>query len=846
MLLSFNKLSLRQKMLLLILGVTIIIYVGTLGYIAFSLRENAIADAKKLADTSAIQKANFINSKFERFLSISRTIEALVKTKQTLSGNERLSYQNNLLQNTLRYTPDLETIWISWDMKSIDPSWEQDHGRERHVYVNTPNGEKMVHDTTDIERFDPNNFYYVIKDTGKEGLAEPYDFDARNVLSDKVVLGTSAVVPIILDGKILGQVGVDLGLNDYAAMTNYDAFDNSYAFVVSAKGMLVAHPDSDLIFKRIDQVSFMESDKIAMAKTNVESGQSFSFVAFDSNVTNELVYITFAPVRVGTSNTYWAVGTVVPFSEIVSAFNAVLIKTIIVGLLGLLLLAALILRMSSNIANALGHFNKTLKKLARGESTSVTKTKTIGTRELAQMSKSVNVLAIELERKANFSEQIGIGNLDTDFIVASEDDLLGNSLLKMRANLTNIVTDLKEVVHEAGVNGNFSNRISADNAFGQWNELSNTINELLNSISIPIGKINTVIDEMANGNLTLRFEEQVEGEMKKLTDNLNKALNNLCALLQKTSGDTEVVGSSSEEMLIVSREMKATTMEIASAISQMSSGSSEQVHRVDESSTLVESILDASSTIREQVEAINKAAGSGEENSSLGLKLINDVGESMSEIQQVANETGESISVLADRSKEIDRVLGIITDIASQTNLLALNAAIEAAQAGDAGRGFAVVAEEIRKLAEDSRSSAKDIENLVQGVQNDTQNAVTKIKNMTSRIEGGINASSNASKAFQKIAEGSGHTLELSEEILESTKGQTTSIKNVVSIMEGVVVIAEQTAAGAEEVATSASELSAGMVSYAEKSEKVTKIIGTLKEGMQAFQLGEESNVEES
>ena len=837
---KFFVLGIKQKMLILILGITLVIYVATVGYIAFSLRKNAINEAKKLADTAALQKANLINSKFERFLSISRTIEALVKNKNTATPDDRLAYQSNILQNILMYTPGLETIWISWDMESLDPLWPYNHGRERHVYVNTPNGQKIVYDTTDIESYDPSNFYYIIKEAGKEGLAEPYDFDAKNVLSDKVVLGTSAVVPIMDNGKHLGQVGVDIGLGDYTAMTSYDAFENSYAFVVSARGLMVAFPDPELIFKYIDQVSFMEEQQILLAKENIESGESFSFIAYDSNVTNEKVYVTLAPVVAG--GTFWAVGTVVPFSEIVSAFNSIFITTIIVGLIGLILLTTLIIRMSSNIANALGNFNLTLKRLANGESITSKKMDRAGTIELSQMSSSINVLAEELRKKADFAQEIGTGNLDFDFEAASEEDLLGNSLLKMRENLTSIVHNAKDVVLEAGENGNFTKRIQTTDNFGIWTELTETINNLLDSVSEPIANINEVIGNMSKGDLVERYSRHEKGQMKELTDNLNTALDSLNSILVRVSLRTNSVREFSEEILITNREMKSTASEIASAMAQISNGSGVQVQKVDESSKLVEAVLESSSIMNKQMNAINQAAENGKGHSDSGLKLIEEVEDSMTEIKRVAAETGESIGILDDRSKEIGRVMNIITDIASQTNLLALNAAIEAAQAGDAGRGFAVVAEEIRKLAEDSRNSAKDIEKVIGDVQHDTQTAVDKIQHMNQTIEAGNSASANASKSFQEITKSSSHTLELSEEILESTKNQMDSIKEVVSIMEGVVVIAEQTASGAEEVAASTSELSAGMVSYAEKSEQVTNIVDELKEGMGAFRLLKKEN----
>ena len=62
-------------------------------------------------------------------------------------------------------------------------------------------------------------------------------------------------------------------------------------------------------------------------------------------------------------------------------------------------------------------------------------------------------------------------------------------------------------------------------------------------------------------------------------------------------------------------------------------------------------------------------------------------------------------------------------------------------------------------------------------------------------------------------------------------------IKDVVNITESIVVVAEQTSAGTEEVASSATQLSAGMVSYIQRSKNLTEVSERLKNQVRQFKL---------
>ena len=817
-------------MLMLILGISLVTYVVTITYVGRTMSQKSIADAKKLADLGTLEKASRIQADFEGYLSLSRALSMLVQDYLQLPATERFEQERQLLIQVQNSNAEFKQVWISWDMKAADPKWAEEPGRLRHAFTRLQDGgQNEFSDNT----YDPESFYYTIKATGKEGAAEPYTF-APNKWPG--LLGTSIVSPISREGQYLGQVGFDFATDRYLNTTEFDAFERSYALVISFKGNVVAHPDPQLINDYVNQISFIANQDPEVLRSQLASGNAMTFEDFDAH-TGEQVYVNLRQVPIGNSDMFWTVGTVVPLREINAASVAIIRDASLIGITGLLLLALAIWLITQRISGSLHDSEQLLQKLAKGEVDEHQLTVT-GTDELSRITRSVNTLLLDLAKKAAFAREIGKGNLESAFETSGPKDQLGQSLLQMRSNLMGVIEEVNAVVTVASTDGDLSSRITTQEKLGIWQELTQAINELLASFHQPFVSISNLAHQMAKGDLSERLDGEMKGDVNELAQNLNLALENLAMLLAKVIDRAHEIGVSAGNMLGASDEMQQNTSEIAQAIQEMSSGSQSQVQQTDHSSQLIEKIRQSAVDMESQARQINQSAATSTEKSQLGMERIAKVDLSMKDISMFSERTNASFQTFADRSQEISRVLGVITEIASQTNLLALNAAIEAAQAGDAGRGFAVVADEIRKLAEDSRNSARSIAELVEAVQEDSSEAAKVLISMNERIAAGEKASGEASEAFQEIAQATDETLQLAGEIFQSSTSQKDDIREIVGITESVVVIAEETAAGTEEVASSATQLASGMVDYKTRSQELADISQQLVEAIGKFKLG--------
>ncbi|MEM7654130.1 MAG: methyl-accepting chemotaxis protein, partial [Pseudomonadota bacterium] len=169
---------------------------------------------------------------------------------------------------------------------------------------------------------------------------------------------------------------------------------------------------------------------------------------------------------------------------------------------------------------------------------------------------------------------------------------------------------------------------------------------------------------------------------------------------------------------------------------------------------------------------------------------------------QTVDETSTVIAGLADASAQIGEVVKLISDIAAQTNLLSLNATIEAARAGEAGKGFAIVAAEVKNLATQTAGATDDITRQINAIQERTGNAVRAMEEISATIK-------ELSKTTTDIATAVQQQEAATQGIAGSVQDAALNTRRITTIVSEVGQAAEATGDAANQMLTAARDLGA-------------------------------------
>lgn len=420
------KLKIWQKIIIFILGAIILVFSTIFIFISQSSKKIIYSDALDYSNVLAKQYAYQIESWLNNDLVVSRTLSNAFLEYKSLPLEKWQSLFRGMYNRVYVANPHIDAFWDSWELSNLDPKWDKPYGRYFYIVYKENNIIKTKSEIRSLTGDPPT--YGGMKRAGTESIAEPY----VSVLQ-KGKMMTSLASPLFENGKFIGLIGIDLVLSQFQDLVNgIKPYPNSYAFLLSNKGIFAAHPDTAFFKKSInDKLPNLVKDEKVLER--VQRGEEFNFTYTNKN--GEVYYYTFAPIIIGKTKTPWSLAVVVPKNEIMAKANANYNFNFLAGVLGILILIVVLIFFTNNITKPINKMTKLLQEVATGKIDKTMSLEISTGDEIEVMANALSASIGGINNKTDFAKLIGSGNLDANLNLLSEDDVLGKSLLDMRDSL---------------------------------------------------------------------------------------------------------------------------------------------------------------------------------------------------------------------------------------------------------------------------------------------------------------------------------------------------------------------------------------------------------------------------
>ncbi len=438
----FLKMSLKHKMVFLILLVTTIIFFIVIGYLANRNRSVEISNAKNLIEAISQNYAYTFSHRLNHSMDVTRSLahsaEGLINT-----GDPQRIALDKILAETTEENPDFLAVWTRWETDGFDgqdsvyadSEWGTLSGVfDLNYYYSNGRIIRYVDMTTTPEEeadIEYGPYITIPKETRQEALIEPYYYSFTGRPEDEILM-TSTCVPVVIDGNYRGVLAIDIELESFFdIIAEIELYESGFGKLISTEGMLVAHPR----MRFIGEPSYEFIDEETEVIQAIRNGTPLMIISHSHDLGEEALRV-YTPIRIGNTPTPWTFAMEVPVSEIKAAANHRLWVSVLLGVLALGILFIVIWQIARYITAPILKTTDILKTLSAGDLENV---RLIDTRkeqdEIAQMSMATNTLVKGLKNTVSFARDIGQGNLDTEFTLLSDEDQLGHALLNMRESL---------------------------------------------------------------------------------------------------------------------------------------------------------------------------------------------------------------------------------------------------------------------------------------------------------------------------------------------------------------------------------------------------------------------------
>lgn len=319
----------------------IVVVIGFSAIISFITKEMGQVEAQRsqefaatVVEKYAAQSRTETEEAMSTATSMARQFEAMLA-----AGVADRALHKDILKRVLESSPEYFGTWVLYEPNAFDQQDAQYANKPGYdatgrfvPYWNRANGTIAYEVIHDYETPEVGEFYQLPRRLKRPLILEPYVYN----VGGRDVMMTSAVAPIMRDGKFLGVAAVDIEISDIQKQVmQFRTNANETVALFTDGGKWLAHPDGELLGHKISEVLPIEKQMLAALTAN--KGTKF-IRYFDAGRTEQYAFVhPFETVEGGTK---WGVVYLVSANSIHASMHRVKSFILYVGLVAILLITA--------------------------------------------------------------------------------------------------------------------------------------------------------------------------------------------------------------------------------------------------------------------------------------------------------------------------------------------------------------------------------------------------------------------------------------------------------------------------------------------------------------------------
>lgn len=345
---------------------------------------------------------------------------------------------------------------------------------------------------------------------------------------------------------------------------------------------------------------------------------------------------------------------------------------------------------------------------------------------------------------------------------------------------------------------------------------------LASGISKAIRKVNRVLKQTSDGDLTGQITMNRKDEFRILSSNITDMIGSMKKLILKMTNVSDHVSDSAVQVNSNSELLLEVTRNITDAVEYINQGISQQAQDTESCLAQMNGLADKITEVHRNTDEINSLTQATESAVDDGMIIVENLSEKVQDTTDVTRSVIQEIDALSKDAKVINGIIATINEIAEQTNLLSLNASIEAARAGEAGRGFVVVSDEIRKLAEQSAAAGQRISGIIEHIQE--------------RIAETIHTAGMAEKSVAYQTEALNNTVSVFEKIKTQVEHLSSDVSKITESIKGIEAAKNDTLSAIESISATSNETEAASAELGRSTEKQLTAVNVLNDAVKQLQ----------